>query len=336
MVNSSNTSDTGVSSVGQSDDQVNDESPYVDRSIVWAGGGEARELAAVLSNDRAVRAGANIASSCIDAKADLLVLSNRSSFDLCSVVVSQGFDRDATRSIVAAVGGGPHSNFAATLTDWLSRSLGVPGRAVYGYSEPSDRPNGEAVLGTIAEQLPQLDVDTVEVSSPASMVEMLDEGTLLVVGAPGGSWFQRRFFGPGARIQAKAPGGTIVVTENAERVYRVMRRPLAFGPSMKVRDALQLSEGFDAAVAENGNFLGTVEAAKLRRAPVDLELHQVMDSEMFLSADDEITEAIGLLATHGTACIPVVDSSTRLVGCVSARDLAQRAESGTDTPKETA
>jgi CBS domain-containing protein len=278
----------------------------------------------VLSDDTATKAGANLTASCIDSKAGLVVLSNRTSFDVCSTVVPHGFSSEATRSIVAAVGGGPHSLLAATLADWLSQMLGVPACAVYGHSDPSDLSHGEDVLSRTVARLPRMDVRTVEASGPAAMVGALRAGTLLIVGAPGGSWFQRRFFGPGARIVAKAPSGTIVVNHSPARIYRVMQPPLAYGPNMRVSDALQLSEGSDVVVAENGKLLGTVKAETLRGARRDLELHQFVDGGLFLSQDDEISEAIDLIATYGGGLVPVVDDQERLVGCVSGADLSIR------------
>ncbi len=300
------------------------DSPYTSHRVVWAGGRRARDLAGALSNDGAIKAGSNLAASCIESKANLLVLSNRTSFDLCSFAVPHGFDRDATRSIVAAVGGGPHSFLAATLADWLSQRLSVPASAVYGYSDPSELSAAQDVLDKTTARVPRLDVRAVEASGPAAMVEALPAGTLLIVGAPGGSWFQRRFFGPGARIQAKAPSGTIVVNHNPARVYQVMQPPVAYGPHMRVSDALQLSEDLDVVVAEHGELLGTVKAETLRTARQDLELHEVMDGDMFLSADDEISEAIDLVAPYGVGLVPVVDNQARLVGCVSAADLSVR------------
>jgi len=67
------------------------------------------------------------------------------------------------------------------------------------------------VLASISEYLPDLPTETAQAAHPAAMVSALPAGTLLVVGAPRGSWFQRQFFGPGARIQSKAPNGAIVV-----------------------------------------------------------------------------------------------------------------------------
>lgn len=289
--------------------------------VVWAGGKRAKDLAGVLSAGDSLRAGSNLSTSCIDSRAGLLVLSSRISFDLCSFVVPHGFDRDATRSIVAAVGGGPHSLLAAVLAEWLSLRLGVPACAVYGHSDPSELIRGEDVLGTVVDHLPRMEVRTVEAPSPKAMVGELPKGTLLIVGASGGSWFQRRFFGPGARIRAKAPTGTIVVNHNPGRVYQVMRPPVAYGPNMRVSDAMQLSEGGRVVVANQGRLRGTVDAEVLKSARRDLELQQVMERDTFLSADDQISEIVALATSRGGP-FPVVDDRGQLMGCVTGEDLS--------------
>jgi CBS domain-containing protein len=293
-----------------------------ERRVVWAGGSQAQDLANSLAASEVTKAGSNLASSCIDARADLLVLSNRTSLDLCSVAVPHSFSSQATASIVAAVGGGPHSFLAATLASWLSDALGVPASAVFGYSDPAGLSGAHAVLDQLTDRLPQLTSRTVEALSPSAMVQALPSGTLLVVGAPGGSWFQRRFFGPGARIRAKASDGTIVVNYRPACVYQIMQPPIAFGPKMRVADALQLSEGLDVHVAERGKLLGTVRIEALDHADRDQEIHQIMDTEIFLSVDDPINEAVELVTLHDNGLVPVVDDQSYLVGCVSSEVLS--------------
>jgi CBS domain-containing protein len=293
-----------------------------ERRVVWAGGGQAQDLANSLAASEVTKSGSNLVSSCIDSRADLLVLSNRTSLSLCSTAVPHGFRSDATNSIVAAVGGGPHSFLAATLASWLSDGLGVPASVVVGYSDPTELFGAQSVLDQVTTRLPQLNGRTVEAHSPQAMVQALPSGTLLIVGAPGGSWFQKRFFGPGARIRAKASDGTIVVSHSPPCVYQVMQPPVAFGPRMWVADALLLSEGFDVHVAERGKLLGTVRIEALEKARPDLEIHQIMDTEVFLSVDDPIDEAAGLVTLYGDGLVPVVDNQSYLVGSVSGEVLA--------------
>lgn len=291
------------------------------RRVVWAGGNQARDLAEILTGGTATRAGANIVASCVDARAGLLVMSNRTSLDLCSTAVPHDFDQSSTRSIVAAVGGGPHSLFAATLASWLSETTGIEASVIFGHSDPTDLAQAPNILSQISAELPRLNTQIVQASSPASMVEALPSGTLLVVGASGGSWFQRRFFGPGARIQAKASAGTIVVEHHPRRVFQVMQPPIAFGPRMLVADALVLSEGASIVVAERGKLLGTVAVTALTQAHPSLAISEVMDHGIFFDLTDTITDAIELAAHEPDSLIPVIDGESYLVGRVSLQDL---------------
>ncbi len=315
--------DRRESRLKRSNRESRDGSPYSDVSVLWAGGSQARHLAEALGDGESERAGSNLAASCIESKAALLVLSKRASFDLSSTATTHGFSRAKTQSIVAAVGGGPHSVLAATVADWLSLNLDVPASAVYGYSDPSGLPEAERVLGITVAGLPAMDAYTIEAPGPAAMVRMLPTGALLIVGAPEGSWFQRRFFGPGARIRAMSSSGNIVVRHSPARIYQVMQEPVAYGPNMRVSDALGLSDGFDVVVAEHGKLLGTARAAAMMNSRPDLELHHVMDDGIFLAPEDEVTGAIALMSPHRRTLVPVVDDNANVVGCVSAADLSR-------------
>jgi hypothetical protein len=288
--------------------------------LVWTGSAQCRALAEVLGGGTAQKADANVAAACIEARAALLVARHLNSFNLCSVAVPHGFTPETTRSVVAAVGSGPHSHLAAIIAHRLSHQLGIPGRAVYGRRQGHEQPLAHTVLATIAIDLPDLAVETIEAANPAAMISSLPAGTLLVVGAPGGSWFQRQFFGPGARIQAKAPNGTIVVRHAPTRVYQIMQPPNAFGPHMRVVDAAQLAAGQPVIVAQDGRLLGIAHIHALREARPDRELREVMDDPVFLNADEDLAHATELIAHLGSP-IPVVDARTRLIGTVAATDL---------------
>lgn len=288
--------------------------------VVWTRNAQCRTLAEVLGGGTAYRADADVAAACIAARAGLLVARNLNSFDLCNVAVPHGFAPETTRSIVAAVGGGPHSHLTAVLAHRLSRQLGIPARAVYGRRQGDEQPQAQAALAAIAADLPDLAVETVEATNPAAMVGSLAAGTLLVVGAPGGSWFQRQFFGPGARIQAKAPNGTIVVKHAPTLVYQIMRRPTAFGPHMRVADAAQLAADQHVIIALDGQLLGIAYSQTLQQSRPDHELQEVMDDPVFLAADEDLSDATELIARHGSP-IPVIDANTHLIGTVGATDL---------------
>jgi Mg/Co/Ni transporter MgtE len=93
---------------------------------------------------------------------------------------------------------------------------------------------------------------------------------------------------------------------------------------MRVADALQLSEGLDIMVAERGQLLGRASIGTLRNVRPELEVHQVMDTDVFLSVSDRISDAIDLVAHYGDGLVPVIDDQSYLVGCVSAADLSTK------------
>ena len=286
--------------------------------ILWTRGAQCQTLADVLSGGTATRAGADVAASCIEHGASLLVTKHLTSIDLCSVAVPHGFSRSETKSVVAAVGRGPHSRLAAHVADALGRELGVDVRAVYGHSEPAERTRALEVLDSLTSDLPAVRVESVLAPSPAAMVDSFPAGTLLVVGAPGGSWFQRQFFGPGARIRAKAPSGTIVVKQVPPRVYRVMQSAVAFGPHMRVADAAQLADSDHLIVAERGRLIGLIRHEALVRAQPNLDLRDIMESPVVLAPDEDLEQAAELINHHPGSAIPVVDSRRRIVGSVTA------------------
>lgn len=292
--------------------------------VLWTRGAQCRVLAEVLGSGSALRAGTDVAAACIRSRAALLVARHLTSFQLCNIAVPQGFSTTATRSVVAAVGGGPHSHLAAAVAHRLSQELEVPARAIYGHHEPDEHPQAQTVLDAITARLPDLAVETIRAPNPATMVSALPAGTLLVVGASGGSWFQRQFLGPGARIQAKSTGGTIVVRHSPTRIYQIMQLPAAFGPYMRVADALHLSGDQAAIVAQDGQLLGIVPNECLRAALPDLELRDIMEPPVSLNAEEEIDHAADLIGDHPQSPIPVVDAYQRLVGTITPPDLDHR------------
>ena len=298
--------------------------PGIAPRVLWTRGAQCQVLAEVLGGGTATQAGANVAESCIRTRASLLVSGHLNSLDLCNLAVPHGFSPGSTRSIVAAVGSGPHSRLAATLAYALARQLGVPVRAVYGHHDSSERSRALAILNGITAHLPGIDVEPVQAPNPAAMVSGLPVGALLVVGAPGGAWFQRQFFGPGARIRAKAPSGTIVVKHVPARVYQIMQSATAFGPHMRVVDARRLTNSRHLIVAQDGRLLGLVTDRALAEARPDLELRDVMESPVFLSPEEDLDHAAELVNHHRGRAIPVVDSRHRIIGIVTATDLVAR------------
>ena len=236
-----------------------------------------------------------------------------SSFDLCSVAVPSGFSAGETTGIVAAVGSGPHSSLAAAMAERIGLSLGVPASAVYAHGSSGPTAAAARIVQELEDQFPDLRIEAVGAARPEAMVQALPSGTLLVVGAPGGSWFQRQFFGPGARIKHKASGGTIVVKAAPVRVYQAMEPPAAFGPHMRVADALVVGAG-DIVVASENTLMGVVSEEALAAADPDADLGGLAQEVASLAPEETIEHALELVDDTDSTAIPVVDGSGILIG----------------------
>ncbi len=281
--------------------------------VVWTRGSGCRELAELISGDVAIQVDSDPVATCIGTRATLLVSRRLSSFDLCNVAVPSGFSADETTGVVAAVGSGPHSSLAAAVAGRIGRSLTVPARAVYAHSGSEPTASATQIVKKFDDQFPDLSIETIGPASPEAMVQGLPSGTLLVVGAPGGSWFQRQLFGPGPRIKHKASGGTVVVKTAPVRVYQAMEAPAAFGPQMRVADARVVGAG-DAVVASDNTLIGVVPVAALEAADPDADLGGLAQEAAFLSPEATIEHALDLADDTESTTIPVVDRSGNLIG----------------------
>ena len=288
-----------------------------DLSVVWTRGRGCAELADLLAHSEPSRIAGDVEDECINRRADLLV-SRRipGSFELISVAIPVDFQPENVTSVVATVAGGPHSLLAAETAAQLGRALGVDAEMVSAAS-PEDGPaSAEDVLNQIGETLPNLVSRVVEVEGVTELVESLDDGALLVLGAPGGSWLQRSMFGPGARLRRTAQAGAIVVRSAPERVFRYMGDPVYVAPLRQADDTLRFHAEDPLAVADQGRLVGLVRRERLAGAggsPVG----DLMEEALSVRVDETMSEAWALEPTFGADPIPVTDHDEHLVGGLS-------------------
>lgn len=288
-----------------------------DLSVVWTRGRGCAELAGLLAEGEPSRIAGDIEDECIGRRADLLV-SRRipGSFELISVAVPVDFQPDNVTSVVATVAGGPHSLLAAETASQLGRALHVQAEMVSAAS-PDDGPeSAKDVLNQIGGTLPDLGSRVVEVDGITELVDSLDDGALLVLGAPGGSWLQRSMFGPGARLRRTAQAGAVVVRSAPERVFRYMGDPVYVAPLRLADDTLRFHAEGTLAVADEGRLVGLVRRERLAEAggsPVG----DIMDEAMSVRVDETMTKAWALEPTFGPDPIPVTDHDEHLVGGLS-------------------
>lgn len=287
--------------------------------VVWSGDGMCRSLAETLAEPRPVRASSDVWTSLVEARASLYVARQLPSFERCSVAVPHDVDLSRVTGVVAAVGGGPHSILAAATASRISDCLNVPAEVLTGYRTPDQRPHAEQAMWRIGAAGIQLPMRAVQTEHPPELVAALPPGCLVVIGAPGGSWFQRQLFGAGRRLQTAAPAGVVVVRHDEPRVYQEMTAVQAVGVHMRVRDALTLTDEAMVLVADHGRLVGMVDRTRLAELEPHLELGEVAEPAVALAPGDSLEQARSVLAEHGGGPLGVVDRNGMLIGAMAQR-----------------
>jgi hypothetical protein len=283
-------------------------------SVVWVRGQGCPELADLLTDGEARRVGANLRASCLEARADLLVARRLTSFNLVPVAVPRGFHPRSVGAVAAAVAGGPHSLLAARVAERLGRALGVATSLVAASADPRFDGEAEAALGRAAALVPVPERRVVRAANPGAAVQALPPGSLLVLGAPGGTWWRRQFSGPGHQLQAAAPAGAIVVRTAPRRCFHGMGEPAAMGRQMPAGEARRLTAEAVVPVAEEGCLVGLVRRPVLEAADPSATLGSLMEPPAFVRIDDELEQAGVLADFFEGAPVPVVDAGGRLCG----------------------
>lgn len=283
-------------------------------SVVWVRGQGCPELAGLLADRGARRAGPNLRASCLEARADLLVARRLTSFDLVPVAVPRGFYPGSVGAVAAAVAGGPHSLLAARIADRLGHALGVPTILVAASPDPASDEEAEAALERAAALVPVEERRLVRAANPGTAARALPDRSLLILGAPGGTWWQRQFSGPGHQLQAAAPAGAIVVRTAPRRCFQEMGEPAAMGRQMPAGEALRVTTQAVVPVAEEGVLIGVVRRRDLAAADPSSPLGSLLEAPASVRLDDELSRAAALTAFFEGAPVPVIDADGRLCG----------------------
>jgi hypothetical protein len=285
--------------------------------VVWTRGRGCAQLADILSARPPRHVKADLRTACIAARADLLVASALTSFDLVPTVVPDGVDFDRADRVVAAVAGGPHTSLAARVAQRIASVLDVPGTVVsVSQNDEGDREAGE-MLERIGVDAPLLERRLLRARSARAVVGELSDDALLVIGAPGGSWLQRQFFGPGKRLISAAPDGIVVVRDAPTRCYqRIDTDPTALGPALRVGDALQVVEHDATPVLDVGRLIGIVRRDTMLGAAPDEKVGVLVEDPVFVYLDDPLDDVEELTEFLDGSPVPVIDREGRLVGTI--------------------
>lgn len=283
-------------------------------SVLWTRGRGCAELADLLSAGTAVRVSGDLLETCIRSRADLLVSRRSLSNPVVSGAVPHDFDAERVRQVVGAVGGGPHSLLGARVAGVLSQRLGVPAELVSVSRSEDEGWQAVSALRRIGRDT-GLPTRSLSADRASALFGELPEGSLVVLGAPGGSLLQRLFFGPGVRLRAKAPAGAVVVQTAPRRVFQVMDEPEGVSPHLRAADARRLVHWPSVPVVEEGELIGTF------RPPADcgpsLTVRDLMEPARSVPADAPLSDVP--LGDEGP--LAVVDRRGRLIGTIRAEQL---------------
>jgi hypothetical protein len=285
--------------------------------VVFTRGKGCHELAEVLGGDGVGRVQGDLSESCLGERADVLV-SKRipSGFDLVNVVVPIDFEPDRVTKVVATVAGGPHSVLAAETATTVASRLGVEAEMLSAARSDDEIGAASEILDQVGAYLPDLGRRVVVVDGIAELVEDLDDGALLVLGAPGGSWLNRSRTGPGARLRRIAQAGAVIVRSAPDRVFRFMGDPVYVSPLRLADDTLRIHKENTLAVADEGLLVGLVRREGLMKAGTS-PVATVMEAALSVRLDETISQARELEPTFGPDPIPVTDHDEHLVGGLS-------------------
>lgn len=283
--------------------------------ILWTRGEGCAELADLLSPVEAVRADGDLVTSCVRARADAVV-SRRfsSSFDLVPQIVPEGVDLTSSGSITAAVSGGPHSPLAAAVAARLGRASGLAASMVCAYRDEEGQAGALQLIQDLYLQIPDIEYRLVEAADAAALTSQLPDDTTLVLGAPGGGWLQRTFFGQGAKLIQTAPAGAIVVRSAPRRVFQEMGEPVYTSPLHYATDLLRIYPQSQLAVSDAGKLVGVVHRDMLEKAGPGVPVSELMQQPVSVSVVAALEDVRDLWKEFDPDPVPVIDEEGALVG----------------------
>ena len=285
--------------------------------VVFSRGRGCAELAEMISPET-TRVVGNLDDACLEARADLLVTRKPpGGFSLVSVASPVDLQPNEVSAVVAAVAGGPHSLFNVQLSQLLSERLGVEMLIANAFAGEEGQLGADDMLARMGELVPGAKQLSIQTADPTEFISILPPGSLLILGESGGSFLARMFFGPGARLRARAEAGVIIVRAAPGRVFQLMETPVFVGPHHLAGDSRRLHRESRIAVVENGHLVGLVDLTALVAAKPDAPVASLMSEPMALGAGMSLVEAASVITGSGRDLggpWPVTDDEGVLIG----------------------
>lgn len=282
---------------------------------MWTRGKGCSHVADLVSGGTATRVEGDLKSACIANGTNVVVTAKAHSFDLASTIVPHSInDATSAPTVVGAVGTGPHSPLVAQTTGRLADAYGGRSIVVTMARQQHEEAPARRVLDQLAPLAPGADLRLVHADTAAELVASLPGDTLLVLGAPGGSWWQRQFFGPGRRLIHAAPAGSIVVRAAARRCFHDLSPLAPMGAPMLARDAFAVMDEAAAPVVDGGKVIGCIRRSAVTDAAPGATVGDIMEDPVTVAADELVSSATNLASHLEGAPIPVVDDDGKLLG----------------------
>lgn len=287
-------------------------------NVGWTRGQGCQPLAEVLGAGTTTAIRDDLGRACMAERIDLLVARRLSSFDLVPVVVPHGVELDGIEAVTVAVSDGPHSPLAVAVAHRIATMLDVAWAAVTAYRTPDGQSDARERLARLAGPYPSAAQEALETADATAITDRLSETNLLVLGAAGGSWLQRLFFGPGHRLSVTAPGGTIAVRTAPRRCFHALddRHGAVVGPHMPAPEARRIFGLTTIPVAESGELIGVVRASRLESVGRDETVADVMEAPISVAATEPLSAALELAEFLDGGPVPVTGAAGQLVGVI--------------------
>jgi hypothetical protein len=281
---------------------------------------EAADELRVLTSDP-IPVGKHLVATCVEERLDAVVTRGRSPSDVVSTLVPRSFVPESIEEVVVAVADGPNSPFAVAIAARVRSVLDVPGRIVTVFRSEAEQVAAELRLSSYAGSHPRFSRNCFEAPNVKVLLDALSPGSLLVIGAPEGSWFQRQLLGPGPALIGGAPGPSIAVRSAPRRCFHLMRPAAgrAIAPQMRARDAWLVTRDPTVPVAEGGLLLGIARRDALELASPDASVADVMEDPVAVQTTEPATAAEQLSAFLDGGPIPVVGEKSELLGLIDLR-----------------